>query len=64
MKPNAIEYAKFTFGYRRGISTGLKPEISTPSAVGPGRYGPEFCVNPSNRQDFPRWTFSKNIRPE
>jgi len=42
----------------------LKNEISTPGAVGPGRYVPEASANPSNRQDFPRWTFQKNPRPE
>ena len=42
----------------------MKNEISTPGAVGPGRYVPEASVNPSTKQDFPRWTMPKNPRPE
>lgn len=42
----------------------LKNEVSTPGAVGPGRYVPEASVNPSTKLDFPRWTMPKNPRPE
>lgn len=27
--------------------------------VGPGRYVPEAAVNPSTKQDFPRWSLPK-----
>lgn len=32
---------------------------STPGSVGPGRYVPESCSNPSEKQNFPRWTLPK-----
>ena len=53
----------YTFGYKRGTA-GLKNEVSTPGAVGPGRYVPEASANPSNRQNMPRWTLPKAPRPE
>lgn len=62
-KPEFRNAAEYTFGYRRGAQ-GLKNLISTPGAVGPGRYVPEASANPSQKQDFPRWTFQKNPRPE
>jgi len=62
-KPEFKNSEEFTFGYRRGAQ-GLKNEISTPGAVGPGRYVPEASANPSTKKDFPRWTLPKNPRPE
>jgi len=32
---------------------------STPGSVGPGRYVPESCSNPSEKTNFPRWTLPK-----
>ena len=32
---------------------------STPGSVGPGRYVPEACSNPSEKTNFPRWTLPK-----
>lgn len=34
-------------------------QVSTTKSVGPGRYVPEACVNPSTKQNSPRWTLSK-----
>jgi hypothetical protein len=49
---------KFTFGYRRGAGA-LKNLSSTPGSVGPGRYFPEACSNPSDVENLPRWTLPK-----
>jgi hypothetical protein len=54
----------FTFGFRRGGTGALKNQTSTPGSVGPGRYVPEASANPSNKQNFPRWTLPKAGRPE
>jgi hypothetical protein len=62
-KPEYKKSSEYTFGYRRG-GQGLKNLISTPGAVGPGRYVPEACVNPSERVNAPRWTMPKEPRPE
>lgn len=62
-KPEYKNTPEYTFGYRRG-GQGLKNQISTPGAVGPGRYVPEASANPSTKLDFPRWTLPKNPRPE
>lgn len=61
-RPEFQKAADYTFGFRRGVM--LKNDISTPGAVGPGRYVPEASANPSQKQNFPRWTFQKNPRPE
>ena len=47
-KPEAKKYPLYTFGYKRG-QAGLKVEVSTPGAVGPGRYVPEAAANPSTK---------------
>jgi hypothetical protein len=60
-KPEIVIEPKYTFGYRRG--GGLKTQTSTPASVGPGRYVPEASSNPSQKQDFPRWTLPKAGRP-
>lgn len=52
-----------TFGFRRGAQ-GLKNEISTPGAVGPGRYVSEASANPTTKLNYPRWTLPKEPRPE
>jgi hypothetical protein len=62
-KPEFKNEPEYTFGYRRGAQ-GLKNLISTPGAVGPGRYVPEAAANPSTKQNFPRWTLPKAARPE
>jgi len=48
-RPEKVKPAKYTFGYRRdkGTQNVLTNHISTPAAVGPGRYAPEKCVDPS-----------------
>jgi hypothetical protein len=61
-KPEFRNEPEYTFGHRRG--GGLKNVISTPGAVGPGRYVPEAAANPSTKQNFPRWTLPKAPRPE
>eukprot|EP00352_Strombidinopsis_acuminata_P005645 CAMPEP_0176349214 /NCGR_PEP_ID=MMETSP0126-20121128/8484_1 /TAXON_ID=141414 ORGANISM="Strombidinopsis acuminatum, Strain SPMC142" /NCGR_SAMPLE_ID=MMETSP0126 /ASSEMBLY_ACC=CAM_ASM_000229 /LENGTH=224 /DNA_ID=CAMNT_0017698467 /DNA_START=27 /DNA_END=701 /DNA_ORIENTATION=+ len=61
-----LEYKKapnYTFGFKRGAN-GLKNQTSTPASVGPGRYAPEHSVNPSTREDKPRWTLPKAGRPD
>jgi hypothetical protein len=45
-RPEAKKEPLYTFGYKRG-QQGLKCEVSTPGAVGPGRYVPEASANPS-----------------
>lgn len=44
-KPVYKQTEKYTLGYRRGNA--LKTKNSTPNSVGPGRYFPEACSNPS-----------------
>ena len=61
-RPENQKPPKYTFGFRRG-GGGLKTQTSTPASVGPGRYVPEASSNPSNKQDFPRWTLPKAGRP-
>lgn len=60
-KPNRKVAEKFTFGYRRskGDQDSLVNKVSTTKSVGPGRYVPESCVNPSTRKDYPKWTLPK-----
>jgi hypothetical protein len=60
-KPVYKTTEKYTMGFRRGTS--LKIATSTPNAVGPGRYFPEACANPSDKQNLPRWTLPKAGRP-
>ena len=62
-RPEYRTQAEYTFGYRRGAQ-GLKNLISTPGAVGPGRYVPEAAANTSERPNLPRWTMPKQPRPE
>lgn len=62
-KPEFRNAAEYSFGYRRG-NMGIKNLISTPGAVGPGRYVPEASSNPSNKRNMPRWTMPKEPRPE
>ena len=57
-KPELVRAAKYTFGYRRG-GAAIKNQTSTPASVGPGRYAPEFCANPSTKETKPRWTLPK-----
>ena len=52
---------KYSFGYRRGEG-GLRVAVSTPQAVGPGRYVPEAAANPSQKRNMPRWTLPKSGR--
>lgn len=47
-RPEFVKVPEYTFGWRRG-GAGLKNEISTPAAVGPGRYVPEAAANPSTK---------------
>lgn len=42
----------------------MKNLISTPAAVGPGRYVPEASALPSEKPNMPRWTLPKAGRPE
>lgn len=44
-KPVYKNSEKYTLGVRRGNA--LKIKNSTPNSVGPGRYFPEACANPS-----------------
>ena len=60
-KPVYKGQEKYTFGFRRGQT--LKNQTSTPGSVGPGRYVPEACANPSEKNNFPRWTLPKAGRP-
>lgn len=62
-RPEYKSTEKYTFGFRRGGTGALKNQISTPGAVGPGRYVPEASSNPSTKTDFPRWTLPKAGRP-
>ena len=62
-RPEFVHLPEYTFGYRRGAQ-GLKNLISTPGAVGPGRYVPEAAANTSENLNFPRWTLPKAPRPE
>ena len=62
-KPEFKRAAEYSFGFRRG-NQGLKNLISTPGAVGPGRYVPEASANPSGLQNAPRWSLPKEPRPE
>jgi len=62
-KPTYKQTEKFTFGYRRGQGA-LKNNTATPNSVGPGRYFPEACANPSERQNAPRWTLAKAGRTD
>jgi hypothetical protein len=62
-KPEFKTQPEYTFGHRRGAQ-GLKNQISTPGAVGPGRYVPEAASNTSNVKTMPRWTMPKAPLPE
>jgi hypothetical protein len=56
-KPSYKNAEKYSMGYRRGNV--LKNNSATPNSVGPGRYFPEACANPSDRANLPRWTLPK-----
>jgi len=60
-KPNSKASSKYTFGHRRmkGGQDSLVNKTSTTKTVGPGRYVPEACPNPSIRKDYPKWTLPK-----
>lgn len=60
-KPSSRQSEKYTFGYRRsnGTQDSLINKVSTTKAVGPGRYVPESCINPSTKKDYPKWTLPK-----
>jgi hypothetical protein len=62
-KPVYKTSEKQTFGYRRGAGA-LKNLSSTPNNVGPGRYFPEACANPSEIANLPRWTLPKAGRTD
>ena len=62
-RPEFKRAALYSFGFRRG-GAGLKNQTSTPAAVGPGRYVPEACALPSEKQNMPRWTLPKASRGE
>lgn len=62
-RPEFVKNPNYTFGFRRGGTEALKNQTSTPGSVGPGRYVPEASANPSNKQNFPRWTLPKAGRP-
>lgn len=53
---------KYSLGQRRGNA--LKTKTSTPNSVGPGRYFPEACSNPSEIANLPRWTLPKAGRTD
>jgi len=61
-KPTYKSSEKYTLGYRRGNA--LKIKNSTPNSVGPGRYFPEACANPSEIENLPRWTLPKAGRTD
>ena len=61
-KPEIEKSPHYTFGFRRG--GGLKNQTSSPNSVGPGRYVPEACADPSNKETSPRWTLPKAGRTE
>jgi len=64
LKPEIQNTSKYTFGFRRNVGqTAISNLISTPGAVGPGRYVPEKSSNPSQKRDFPTWTLPKAGRP-
>lgn len=48
-KPDSKKAPDYTFGFRRSSGAGLEAIVSTPGAVGPGRYVPESAVNPSTK---------------
>jgi hypothetical protein len=60
-KPEKEIAPKYTFGFRRtkGNQNALVNQTSTTKSVGPGRYMPEAAMNPSTRQNSPKWTLSK-----
>lgn len=60
-KPEQQIAPKYTFGFRRsqGNQNSLINKVSTTKSVGPGRYMPEMSMNPSTRQNSPKWTLSK-----
>lgn len=62
-RPEIVKVPNYTFGYRRGGTEALKNQTSTPGSVGPGRYVPEASANPSDKQNFPKWTLPKAGRP-
>jgi len=62
-RPENEKAPNYTFGFRRGGAGALKNQTSTPGSVGPGRYVPEASANPSDKQNFPRWTLPKAGRP-
>lgn len=63
-RPEKKKAPKHTFGYRRdkGAQNCLTNLISTPANVGPGRYMPEACVDPSTKKTLPKWTLPKGGR--
>lgn len=65
-RPEKRKSSKYSFGYRRnkGAQNCLTNPTSTPANVGPGRYLPEACNNPSTKKDFPKWTLPKAGRPQ
>jgi len=64
-RPEKKKASKYSFGYRRanGNSGGLKNLTATPGNVGPGRYVPESCSDPSQKKTAPKWTLPKAGRP-
>lgn len=60
-KPEQQIAPKYTFGFRRsqGNQNSLINKVATTKSVGPGRYMPELSMNPSTRQNSPKWTLSK-----
>lgn len=65
-RPDKRQAPKFTMGVRRnkGAQDVLKNQTSTPGNVGPARYAPEACSDPSNRKTLPKWTLPKAPRGE
>jgi len=65
-KPNKKKAPKYSMGLRRnnGNQNGLQNQTATPGNVGPGRYVPESCVDPSNKKTAPKWTLPKAGRPQ
>lgn len=59
-RPEKKKAPKYTFGHRRSNGgQGLQNQTSTTKSVGPGRYVPEACMNPSTKENAPKWTLSK-----
>ena len=65
IKPEVPKAPAFSLGARRDKKGGvLARETSAPENVGPGRYIPEASAFTSVHTDFPKFSFTKNPRPD